>query len=160
MKIDRFSDSIRRKLESIRPDFSESDWTRMQVSLQQATPPGAPMSHHFMVSRGRPWLMAAAAVSFVALVSFAAWQRAQIVTLRRTVSQLSQQQTTRLRQPLPGTSNNAITPMPDKPVASLGKPLPNSPNQFANHSDTPDRRPDTVYVTRYITRPQPTNSAP
>ena len=159
MKIDRFSDSIRRKLESIRPDFSEGDWARMQTSLRQS-PSGAPIAHQpLLASRSRPWLMTAAAVGFVVLVSFAAWQRAQIITLHQTVSYLSQQ-TTRLRQPLPKTVANTITRPADQPVASLGKPLPNSPNQSASRNDAPDRRPDTVFITRYITLPQFTHPAP
>lgn len=96
MKTDRFSDIIRRKLESIRPEFTDKDWTRMQASLQQAMPPqpgsptvGTPFSGG--VWSGSSWLLAAASVSTVVLIAFSIWQRSEINTLREAVGQLKQQ---------------------------------------------------------------------
>ncbi len=96
MKTDRFSDIIRRKLESIRPEFTDKDWTRMQASLQQAMPPqpgspttGTPFSGGVWSSSS--WLLAAASVSTVVLLAFSIWQRSEINTLRETVGQLKQQ---------------------------------------------------------------------
>lgn len=168
MSTDRFSDSIRRKLESIRPDFSEKDWKRMQATLQQATPPpsSAPTGHPFAVSRwsARPWLMAAAAVSLVVLVSYAAWQGTKISDLRRTVSQLRQQQTTRPRRASPETTvPNAVPLSLDTQATRRGEPSANPLDQPANRSAEPAtvRRPDTVYITRYVPVPaQPAYSAP
>ena len=39
MKTNRFENTIRRKLESIEPDFQEQDWARMQNYMQAHTPP-------------------------------------------------------------------------------------------------------------------------
>ncbi len=85
MKTDRFSDIIRRKLESIRPEFTDKDWTRMQASLQQAMPPppgspttGTPFSGGTW--SGSSWLLAAATVSTVVLIAFSLWQRSEINT--------------------------------------------------------------------------------
>ena len=173
METDPFSDSIRRKLESIRPDFEEKDWKRMQATLQQATPPPSDLPttpHPFTVSRwsARPWLMAAATVSAIVLVSFAAWQRAQISDLRQTVSQLRQQQATRPRQAPPETAAPNAVPLPlDTQTVRRGEPTreptvnPLTPS--ANRSADPSiaSRPDTVYVTRYVPVPaQPANPEP
>lgn len=39
MKIDKFENTIRRKLESITPEFHESDWSKMQQYMHANTPP-------------------------------------------------------------------------------------------------------------------------
>lgn len=39
MKTDKFEKTIRRKLESIEPEFHENDWTKMQNFMQANTPP-------------------------------------------------------------------------------------------------------------------------
>jgi hypothetical protein len=39
MKTSKFEDTIRRKLESIEPDFQEADWAKMQNYMQAHTPP-------------------------------------------------------------------------------------------------------------------------
>ncbi|WP_159468360.1 hypothetical protein [Dyadobacter sp. 3J3] len=39
MKTDKFEKTIRRKLESITPEFHENDWTKMQNFMQTNTPP-------------------------------------------------------------------------------------------------------------------------
>ena len=115
MKTDRFSEIIRRKLESIRPEFTDKDWTRMQASLQQAMPPqpgspttGTPFSGG--VWSGSSWMLAAASVSTVVLIAFSIWQRSEINTLRETVGQLKQQAVA--TQPAPAS----ITP--DSPTLS------------------------------------------
>lgn len=160
MKTDRFSDSIRRKLESIRPDFSEKDWKRMQATLQQATPPpsdATPVSQPFTGSAwsAQPWLMAAAAVSTVVLVSLAIYQRNQITHLRQTVRQLSGQQTARSR---PTTAEpaapNAVALSPHRPN-QRGETRPGPLQPSADRSEPAARQPDTVYVTRYVAVPGP-----
>lgn len=88
MKTDDFSDQIRRKLESVEPEFREKDWTRMQQALGQSTPVFAIGS--------KAGLMAAA--SLVALMAFGgvAYQQyqanqqlhAQVQLLNKTVSTL------------------------------------------------------------------------
>src|SRR5215217_7673042 len=39
MKTNKFEETIRRKLESIEPDFHETDWARMQNYMQVHKPP-------------------------------------------------------------------------------------------------------------------------
>ncbi|GAB3643833.1 hypothetical protein [Spirosoma arcticum] len=165
METDPFNDSIRRKLESIRPDFEEKDWKRMQATLQQATPPPSGIHttpHPFTISRtARPWLMAAATVSAVVLVSFAAWQRAQISDLRQTLSQLRQQQTARSRQALLKTAAPNAERLPSDGQTARRNEVPANPvGQPANRGQATANRTDTVYITRSVPVPaHPANPA-
>lgn len=127
----------------------------MQASLQQATPPpssSSPTAHQPFSGSAwstQPWLMAAAAVSTVVLISVAVWQRSQIAQLRQTVSQLTRPQTT---QPLP-TSPDAL-PFPGS-QATNGQPeaVAGPLKESASRSQNTPNQPDTVYVTRYVTVP-------
>ena len=175
MKTDRFSDSIRRKLESIRPDFSEKDWARMQATLLKhpITPPsgsptaGSPTPFQPVATSmwsAQPWLMAAAAASTVVLLSVAIWQQKQINQLHQTVSQLSRQRTA--TQPNPAT-HETITPdavaLPaDQQTARRTEIQPGALNQpgpadrsigATDSKKMSSGRPDTVYVTRYVPVP-------
>ncbi len=123
MKPDTFTELIRRKLESIRPDVTERDWTRMQRSLQQAGlsgPPGAPLAGAGSMPS---WLLTVAGIGTAALLAVTVWQRSEINTLRQ---KLTQQTTTPATATAPATLNDA-----EKLV------------------DAPPR-PDTVYLTRYV----------
>ena len=162
MKTDRFSDIIRRKLESIRPEFSEKDWAKMQSTLQQANMPqpgssgtGQPFTGSIWSSH--PWMMAAATVSTVALLTLGIWQRHEINELRQTLGQLSKQQVQSAQKPaeqkLPGDAR------PDLTNADGLR------SKDADASSTPSRkidrqsiRPDTVYINRYVTVPSPSRS--
>lgn len=143
MKTDRFTDSIRRKLESIRPEFTEKDWTRMQATLRQASPPqpGASGTNQPSVVRpgqamlGQPWLLAAAAVSTIVLVGVSLWQRNEIDHLRQTVQHLNQ----RPAGPIQAGPNEVATGM--------------------HRNDDLPIRADTVYVTRYVEVPARPRSA-
>ncbi len=158
MKTDRFTDSIRRKLESIRPEFAEKDWTKMQESLQQVNlsePGSPPASQPFSggVWSGKSWLLAAASVSTVVLVAFSMWQYREISQLRATLSQ-QRQNPTRPAHPAnsglsaPNAGNQAMT-QTDR-VA-----LPSSENSTAMPNAKSTIRPqrDTVYVDRYVAVP-------
>jgi hypothetical protein len=63
MKTDKFEKTIRRKLESISPDFQESDWTKMQSYMQVHTPPS------FWQQYGS-WIGYAAAASVTSVMAF------------------------------------------------------------------------------------------
>ncbi|MDB5241366.1 MAG: hypothetical protein JWP57_1991 [Spirosoma sp.] len=164
METDPFSDSIRRKLESIRPDFKEKDWARMQSTLlQHTTPPptGSPAGFQPVagsVWSAQPWLLAAA-VSTAVLVGVVIWQQAQIKNLRQTVGQLSGQKlTTQPRQTpaettKPGTTTSRTEGQSAQRIESMTSPL--SPSAASNAA--PASRLDTVYVTRYV--PVPASSA-
>lgn len=155
MSTDRFSDIIRRKLESIRPEFTEKDWTRMQATLQQAGPPqagptaaGKPFSGG--VWAGQPWLLAAASVSTALLIAYSIWQRTEINHLRETIGQLKKQPVTNQAAPKsvaaepPVVSQTEGTHQPSQRQESM--PMPASKEELAS-------RHDTVYITRYITVP-------
>lgn len=135
MKTDRFTDIIRRKLESIRPEFTENDWTKMQASLQQAAPTSATVVQH-PASRSwyaRPWVPLTAAASVAALVAVAAWQRSEIATLRQTVQALN-------------TAKPAVTQSPSTNLADkVAEP-------------TVIHQTDTVYITRYVPVPAKSSS--
>lgn len=63
MKTSRFENTIRRKLESIEPDFQEQDWARMQNYMQTHTPPS------FLQQYGS-WLGYAAAASVTSVMAY------------------------------------------------------------------------------------------
>ena len=156
MKADRFSDSIRRKLESIRPEFTEKDWTRMQSTLHQATPPhpGPSVTSGGSMGAGHPWLLAAATVSTVVLMAVSVWQWRQINSLRQATEQLRQQnpaaQTTP-RQEVPVLTGTGSL---QKPETSQNAPVAPVPEQAAI------RPRDTVYITRRVAVPQQTDVEP
>jgi hypothetical protein len=155
MKTDRFSDIIRRKLESIRPEFTDKDWTRMQASLQQAMPPqpgspttGTPFSSG--VWSGSSWLLAAASISTVVLIAFSIWQRSEINTLRETVGQLKQQAV--------ATQPAQVSTTPDSPTLSKlnsqyrSQPAPEIGSDSREEQQAPGNQ-DTVASTRSETLP-------
>ncbi|GAB4023903.1 hypothetical protein [Spirosoma koreense] len=161
MKTDRFSDIIRRKLESIRPEFTDKDWARMQetlknANLSQPTPPQA--SHPFSggVWSGQSWLLAAATVSTVVLIAYSVWQRREINTLRQTIGQLHRQSVT---APAPTAPNPQSQQQPRSDLAHSGQPVPATHSQGApsppNRNDGQAVRPDTVFITRYLPTPSP-----
>jgi len=63
MKTNRFENTIRRKLESIEPDFQEQDWARMQNYMQAHTPPT------FLQQYGS-WIGYAAAASVTSVMAY------------------------------------------------------------------------------------------
>ncbi len=90
MKPDDFSDQIRRKLESVEPEFREKDWTRMQQALGHSTPV-------FAIGT-KAGLMAAASMAAVMAFGGVAYQQyhanqqlqEQVRTLNQTVKTLRQ----------------------------------------------------------------------
>jgi hypothetical protein len=63
MKTDKFEKIIRRKLESITPDFQEGDWTKMQNYMHARTPPTFWQQYS-------SWLGYAAAASVTSVMAF------------------------------------------------------------------------------------------
>lgn len=164
MKTDRFTDSIRRKLESIRPDFTEKDWAKMHKSLHQANllqpgspPTGSPFSSGMWTAKS--WLLAAASISTVVLIAFTVWQHREITQLRQTLSQHTQQSTVPEK-----TDRSAPATTANSPALShirsgqnqLSGALPvASDNKTANQP-----RPDTVYADRYVAAPSSARTVP
>ncbi len=137
----------------------------MQESLHQANlsqpgsaPTGNPFSGGVWVSK--PWLLAAASVSTVALIALSVWQRREITQLRQTISQLHQQKT----QPVAPGQSTRTDSNDSRPNITL------SPNEQASDNQriaTPSGirsgqlpRPDTVYITRYVAPPSSSRPAP
>ncbi|MCE6990320.1 hypothetical protein [Dyadobacter sp. CY323] len=63
MKTNLFENTIRRKLESIQPDFQEQDWAKMQQYMQVHTPPS-------LWQQYGSWIGYAAAASITTVMSF------------------------------------------------------------------------------------------
>ncbi|ACT94022.1 hypothetical protein Dfer_2807 [Dyadobacter fermentans DSM 18053] len=63
MKTSKFENTLRRKLESIEPDFQEQDWARMQNYMQTHTPPS------FLQQYGS-WIGYAAAASVTSVMAY------------------------------------------------------------------------------------------
>ena len=63
MKTNKFEDTIRRKLESIEPDFQEKDWAKMQSYMQAQSPPSFWQQHS-------SWIGYAAAASVSTVMAF------------------------------------------------------------------------------------------
>lgn len=155
----------------------------MQATLQQASPPqpdsvvpSQPVVKPLWTAQ--PWFMAAAATSTILLVTFCVWQRNQINDLRQTVMQLNKQQTVasssaknaaRPDQLAPATSATSSsgrgeqTAAPDNIAqsgsAGLNTAQPNPLQPDASRTPVSERQPDTVYVTRYVPVPTPSNVA-
>ncbi|GAB2561231.1 hypothetical protein [Spirosoma areae] len=164
MKTDRFTDIIRRKLESIRPEFTEKDWTRMQATLRQAAPqpsdspqagaPGAGQPFSGGIWLAQPWLLAAATVSTVLLIAFSVWQRREINHLRGTIGQLTEHPSA---QPVT-KSTAADTPASNSPTVAHtdgGSRAEQNPafSSSKPQAGAPSIQRDTVYITRYGTVP-------
>lgn len=156
MKTDRFSDIIRRKLESIRPEFTEKDWVRMQATLHQASPPqpgsastGQPFGGSVWSSH--PWLMAAASVGTAALISFSVWQRSQISDLQKTIGQLKQKSdSTRVSPTSPGLERPSLS---QTDVSTRSATSPANESISGSNQQALSTKRDTVYITRYVTEP-------
>ena len=94
MKPDDFSDQIRRKLESVEPEFREKDWTRMQQALGHFSTPV------FAIGT-KAGLMAAASIAAVMAFGGVAYQQyqanqqlnEQVLALKKTVTTLRQSTT-------------------------------------------------------------------
>ncbi|SKB95309.1 hypothetical protein [Dyadobacter psychrophilus] len=63
MKTNKFEDTIRRKLESIEPDFQEKDWAKMQNYMHAQSPPSFWQQHS-------SWIGYAAAASVSTVMAF------------------------------------------------------------------------------------------
>lgn len=148
MKADRFEDSIRRKLDSIRPEFAESDWTRMQTTLRQAgMVPGTPVVKPFLGTTAAK-LAAAGMAGTVLFLTTTIWQHYELKRLHQTLQSVNQ------------NVARAATPQPSAAPESLAS---TGPSPAA--ADRVSRVVDTVYINRYIAVPQgradePTQPAP
>ncbi len=135
----------------------------MQTTLQQANlpQPDLPAAQHPFtggVWSGQSWMLAAASVSTVALVAFSIWQRSEINDLRQTVSQLNHSSKNAQQQAAEngsiferkGTNQPSLTGENRPQGSKSGESL-----AIVNQHKALPVRPDTVYITRYITVPSP-----
>lgn len=139
----------------------------MQASLQTGMPqPAAPtpvQPFGSSIWTAKPWLMAAATVSAVVMISFGFWQQREINQLRETISQL--------RKPVPGQSAKSQpgTTTPEADKVTQRQPTENgvrpdlkttSPASGGNSNMVNQPPRDTVYITRYITVPSKSHVVP
>ncbi|QHV94692.1 hypothetical protein [Spirosoma endbachense] len=158
MKTDRFADIIRRKLDSIRPDFSERDWARMQATLKQAGPsPNAPTpsAHPFASQAAR--FAVAGAVGTTIFLTTTIWQHYELKHLHQTLQQVTQK-ANRLETAQPDAAH--ITQPATESEAVTSESNPRNQKSETSVDAAPERnsvtlKRDTVYIDRYVTVPAP-----
>jgi hypothetical protein len=158
MKTDRFADIIRRKLDSIRPEFSERDWARMQATLKQAGPsPNAPTpsAHPFASQAAR--FAVAGAIGTTIFLTTTIWQHYELKHLHQTLQQVTQK-ANRLETAPPDAARTTQLTTESGAVTSES----NQRNQKSETSvdAAPERnsvtlKRDTVFIDRYVTVPAP-----
>ncbi len=157
MKTDRFADSIRRKLDSIRPDFSERDWTKMQAMLKQAGPlPNALPPRPRVFSGQAARLIVAGAAGTVLFLGTTLYQTYELNRLRNSTQAVSQPTPTQADSARVITTDTPMANRTDRPtglpgVATPGMIVPERSTNAQQPSPTVIR--DTVYVDRYIRVP-------
>lgn len=168
MRPDDFDDSIRRKLDSIEPNFREKDWVQMQQVMRQ----------HGLISpwsAAPPWLMPAAGlVSVAALLTTTVWLgqsnqqlRQDVQRLNQTVTQLKQTpeavparvDTVYLTRTLPSPSTNRVNPQSIESNVSVSPSVPPRDNAVTTplSTDALSRQPGQDSVAE---QPTVTTNAP
>ncbi|WP_338876849.1 hypothetical protein WBJ53_14445 [Spirosoma sp. SC4-14] len=159
MKTDRFADIIRRKLDSIRPDFSERDWDRMQATLKQAgvTPdPTSFAAHPFAAPAAK--LAVVGAIGTAVFLTTTIWQHYELKHLHQNLQEVTQK-ANQLQTLTPRADSLTQTVGGSEPVGQVGKTMQQTPDQPANAvSDTRKTTTgniprDTVYIDRYVMVP-------
>lgn len=139
----------------------------MQASLQTGMPqpatstPGQPFGKSMWTAR--PWLMAAATVSAVVMVTFGFWQQREINQLRATISQLKKPVPSQAAKGQSGTSTPEINTIILKQPAENAVALDSETTSRASgsHLTIIHQQPrDTVYITRYVTVPSKSQVVP
>jgi hypothetical protein len=157
MKTDRFADSIRRKLDSIRPDFSERDWTKMQAMLKQAGPlPNALPPRPRVFSGQAARLIVAGAAGTVLFLGTTLYQTYELNRLRKLTQAVSQPAPTQVDSARTITTDTPMANRTDRPtglpgVATRDVVVPERATDIRQTSPTVIR--DTVYIDRYIRVP-------
>lgn len=155
MKTDRFADIIRRKLDSIRPDYSERDWDRMQATLKQAgvTPdPTSFAAHPFAAPAAK--LAVAGAIGTAVFLTTTIWQHYELKHLHHNLQEVTQK-ANRLQSLSPRTDSLAQTVDRSESVGQEAKKAHSITDQSA---DADNRKSgslprDTVYIDRYVMVP-------
>ncbi|GAB3885212.1 hypothetical protein [Spirosoma agri] len=166
MKTDRFADIIRRKLDSIRPDFSERDWVRMQATLKQAGPnPNmpTPAAHPFAGQFAR--YAVAGAIGTAIFLTTSIWQHYELNRLHQTLDQVTQKvnqrtatdsvaATTQTANRPSGAASSESVVHAELPQNSLTRPDKATPTEQRSSVAVETKR-DTIYIDRYVTVPAP-----
>ncbi|QJD80090.1 hypothetical protein [Spirosoma rhododendri] len=148
MKTDRFADSIRRKLDSIRPEFSERDWTKMQAMLKQTGPlPNATPTRPRMFSGQAARLIAAGAAGTALFLGTTLYQTYELNRLRNS-TQPTGHTTAQVDSARTITTDTSMLTRSDRSATDT------------DATDAPESAPavvrDTVYIDRYIRVPATT----
>ena len=137
----------------------------MQKSLHHANlsqpgspPAGNPFSGGMWTAKS--WLLAAASISTVVLITYSMWQHREITQLRQTLGQQNQQSTQstvpkQIDKSAPAVDSPALTNAPNGQSQPLGELSPASEKKVSSQP-----RPDTVYIDRYVAMPSPVRSVP
>ncbi|QJW89883.1 hypothetical protein HNV11_11100 [Spirosoma taeanense] len=166
MKTDRFADIIRRKLDSIRPEFADEDWERMQATMQQAgLPQQLPTIPRQPFGGYATHLVAAGTIGTLFFLTTTLWQHYELKHLRETVQathpSASGQQPGATEAP-PAEVKPAMTPSDDRrpsgTTASATTPAERNEPAVAS-SDKRVVKRDTVYITRYVSVPAPASQS-
>jgi hypothetical protein len=147
MKTDRFADSIRRKLDSIRPEFSERDWTKMQAMLKQTGPlPNTTPTSPRMFSGSAARLIAAGAAGTALFLGTTLYQTYELNRLRNSTQQMGHS-TVQVDSARTITTDTLQVTHSDAPPVDA-----HSPDRVRTEA-TPAVIRDTVFVDRYIRIP-------
>lgn len=154
MKTDRFADIIRRKLDSIRPEFSDRDWEKMQATLTKAgVTPNIPVQTAHPFAGVAAKLAVVGAIGTTVFLTTSIWQHYELKHLRQSL-----EQATNTVEPVRTADSSANLGLTDQ-TTTLPTPkdaqhqayptekIVNAPE--ASHSV----RRDTVYIDRYVRVP-------
>lgn len=156
MKTDRFADSIRRKLDSIRPEFTERDWVRMQATLNQAGPsPNAPTPSAHPFAGPAAKLAAAGFIGTAVFLTTTIWQHYELKHLHQTLQQVTQKTAradtaTVADQAEAGSIQNSAALNQTRQSQT---PVVNQNDNALVESGNESVQRDTVYVDRYVSMP-------
>lgn len=126
MKTNKFENTIRRKLESIEPDFQEQDWARMQNYMQTHTPPS------FLQQYGS-WIGYAAAASVTSVMAYMyVNQLSQNDHLVKDVKNLQSQIEVIRNQPAPAIKTDTVYVLQKTPDSEQFSARPLAESQFGD----------------------------
>ncbi|GAB3974894.1 hypothetical protein GCM10028806_31470 [Spirosoma terrae] len=154
MKTDRFADIIRRKLDSIRPEFSDREWEKMQATLTKAgVTPNIPVQTAHPFAGVAAKLAVVGAIGTTVFLTTSIWQHYELKHLRQSL-----EQATNSVESVRTTDSSTNLPITDH--AATLPPLQNAQNgahateKIVNVPEAAHSvRRDTVYIDRYVTVP-------
>jgi hypothetical protein len=155
MKTDRFADIIRRKLDSIRPEFSDRDWEKMQATLTKAgVTPNIPVQTAHPFAGVAAKLAVAGAIGTTVFLTTSIWQHYELKHLRQSLEQA----TNNTVGPVRTADSSANIGLTDRTTTlPTPKTAQNQDRPTEKTANVPEVahsvRRDTVYIDRYVRVP-------